>query len=399
MDMADQTARPKKKRRATNKPYRREYIDGQGRKCLTSIYHVQYRVNGEQVRESTGLTDYDEAVTYLKRKIYETSLPAAVVSRRAGETTMDQLFDNLVAFYDEQERETLYDLKCMLDAPNGLRKFFGSMKASGVTTDTIDRYKRWRLAERPKPQAATINKAMAYIRRAMNLGTAKHRTPALVSVVPSFRMLPLPQARQGLVTPELYRMLYEKLPEHGKRALVLSYHYGLRLSAALRIEKQWIHLEEGYIEIPVDGPANKGVPRVLPIYGDVGPMVETALRVESRCLFLIERHGKRVLSFYKEWKKAAKAAGVEEVIFHDLRRTAVTNMVDAGFTREEAMRISGHKTEHIFARYHITNKAKSLESAKRLDAHLKKIGGSVSGNIEHSFEHSGNFSSAQVAGK
>jgi site-specific recombinase XerD len=71
------------------------------------------------------------------------------------------------------------------------------------------------------------------------------------------------------------------------------------------------------------------------------------------------------------WNTARKAAGLPDVLVHDLRRTAVRNMMRAGISHKVAMLIGGHRTMSVFQRYD-TDERDILEAGEELAECLKK---------------------------
>jgi integrase len=80
---------------------------------------------------------------------------------------------------------------------------------------------------------------------------------------------------------------------------------------------------------------------------------------------VFHRHGKQIKDMRGAWKNAGKEAAVENLLFHDLRRTAVRDMTCQGIHDSVAMKITGHKTRAVFERYNIVSREDLKQAAMK----------------------------------
>jgi len=142
-----------------------------------------------------------------------------------------------------------------------------------------------------------------------------------------------------------------------KLALVIAYHTGCRPGEEMSLQWPDINLASGEITIRAEHAKNKKH-RVLPIYGDMtGALKRQKSEHDDKYPTLEwvfhDGNGTRLRTFHKAWRSACDRAKLDGRLFHDLRRSAVRNMMRAGIPEKTAMAISDHRTRRLFDRYNI----------------------------------------------
>jgi integrase len=353
---------------STKKKRKVKHTKGQGtvfQDPRSPNYQLSYWNGWRQVRESAHTTDHKEALKTLRRKLSEVSTgKAAGVERICIAALLQLVIDDYRRNDKADLRETEQRIHRLLIPA------FGQMRASEFTTKALNDH----IAQRKKAgrQNATINRELANLRRAFRLGYKND--PPLVNRLPFIQALSeKDNVRQGFLERDKYQLLLDALSDDVKPVFVVGYHLGMRTGELLAIKRSWVELTDKLIY--VNGRATKnGEPKTAPIYGDMLPHLKALLakgQAESpKCVWLFSRDGKLIKNFRAEWENACTVAGVPGLLFHDLRRTAVRNMLRAGVQEKVAMQISGHKTNSMLWRYNITNERDIQDAGRRIEAYL-----------------------------
>jgi integrase len=296
---------------------------------------------------------------------------AAIYSVTVGELLDDLLRDYKLGQKDYGWAERVVRLH--------IRPNFGDLSASSVKTSDLRHFTDEQLEKGDQP--ATVNRSLALLRRAFNLG--RKASPPKVARMPNFELLPEQNARQGFLEPVEYRAILRELPAHLQPVLTFAYFTGCRRGEILGLRWDQVDLDTGVVRL-LAGETKNGEGRTIPLASEVIGMLKLqSARREANfpkvSWVFCDKLGEKVVDIMKYWRTACKRSGFIDSdgkptkMLHDCRRSAVRNMVRSGTPEIVCMAVSGHKTRSIFDRYNIVSEVDLTAAARRLSAHLQTL--------------------------
>jgi integrase len=275
--------------------------------------------------------------------------------------------------------------------------FAGGQRVTEITTSKIRKFIKSR--QNASLSNASINRELSSLKKMLKLA-AEHEPPKVSRVI-KIPMLKENNVRKGFFEHDEFLALRQVLPFYLRPVVTFAYYTGWRAGEIFGLTGDKVDLNEEVVRLN-PGETKNEVPREIDLNEELmGMMKQLQARRSPGCFHVLQREGKPIRRITRAWKTACIRAGLSKPlrdgvgnfvtkkikrkgkivektievptrIFHDFRRTAVRNSVRLGIPEETAMKISGHKTKAVFARYNISSKRDLKEAAQKQNQNIQE---------------------------
>lgn len=274
----------------------------------------------------------------------------------ASELSTSEALDNLMALYELQGYKSLKSLRSRVKP---IRGFFLWRKLATISTADLTKYAQTRIAD--GVTKTTINREFTLLKRAMVL--AKHDNK--LAQLPYFPMFRENNVRTGVLSVAQFRYILRFLPDRYKAFAQLAWVTGRRKGELLQIRIGDLGVDG--ITIPGSHTKN-GQNDFIGWTPEIHNVVTQHLKQYAGEELLFHK----MSGFGRAWIRACQDAGYPDTLFHDIRRSVASDLIQAGVDIPTAMRVTGHKTISTFLRYNIINNAAVQQAREKLTEYRAK---------------------------
>lgn len=134
-------------------------------------------------------------------------------------------------------------------------------------------------------------------------------------------------ARQGFVDAATFERLRENLPAYLQDFAEFAFITGWRRGEIASLDWSNVQDDDTMIRLRPDQAKNKTTDRSVPVAGKLIDIIKRRRGARANSHLVFHREGVPVCEFRSSWETACRLAERPELIFHDLRRSAVRGKV------------------------------------------------------------------------
>jgi len=334
-----------------------------GLRNRNGIWHIEKRVLGRSICESTGTSNLEEAELLLARRIEQTRqacLFGERPSRVFREAATKYLNENL-------------HLRTIADSARHLRQldpYIGHLPLSQVHLGTLQPFIVARRKQGVKNK--TINLSLSVVRRVLNLATRLWRDEnglTWLETAPLIQMLPTTDARRPYpLSWDEQRTLFKALPDHLACMCLYKVNTGCREQEVCQLRWDWEvkvpELNTSVFLIP-DELVKNGDERLVVLNHIAKSIVDEQRGKHHEYVFTYK--GKPVTTINNSgWKTARIKSDLTQVRVHDLKHTFGRRLRAAGVPNETRKVLLGHRNGDITTHYSAPELEELIEAANRV---------------------------------
>ncbi len=324
------------------------------------IWHIDKRISGRRICQSTGASDLEEAERYLAR-LAEQTRQAQIYGVRP-----QRIFEKAAAKFileNQQKRSLSSDIGRL----KLLMPWIGDVPLDKIHTGTLQPW----IEHRRKEGAAmgTINHGLKIVRRILNLATTEwvdEYGMTWLQAAPKIKLLPDTNKRPPYpLSWAEQEKLFKELPEHLAQMALFAVNTGCRDSEICNLRWEWevevSELDTAVFMIP--GQYVKNRDDRLVVLNRVALSAVNLLRGEHPTQ-VFTYNGKPITRMLNSaWLRARKKVGLPQVRVHDLKHTFGRRLRAAGVSFEDRQDLLGHRSGRITTHYSAAELSRLIEAA------------------------------------
>ena len=330
------------------------------RKESNKCYWIEYYIDGQRKRERIGHSKL--AAENRFREVQTAKVEGRYIKNVKGvKLTLNELRKWYLSLSEVRNLSTYNTLLSRVAHP--VRIIGESKYASSLSLDDIEHYRlsrgqeesRW--SKNNKVTAATINKEISAFKSMLNFAVKYGKIES--NPIIKAAKLKDDNVRQRIISQNELENLLSFSPVHLKPILKMAYYEPMRKEEIIGLTWDEIDLQSNFIRLSANRTKGKKNGRSIPIHPLIKEMLYSLPRsiTTNRVFLYLDKQGRYrpFKGFSRSWNRVRKLAGLNDVVFHDFRHTAITNMRKAGNPPSVIMKASGHKTMSMFLRYNLVD--------------------------------------------